>query len=88
MYRKVESWCIGTAPPISGCLQMTMLCSTSGLRNCSDRAMALFFALSEAAANGGDSVCRACPILLIARVLGLVRFPAESKASVLCVGCF
>ena len=32
VYRNVLSWCGGTAPPISGCLQMTMLCRHLGSR--------------------------------------------------------
>jgi hypothetical protein len=44
--------------------------------------MARFRGVTEICANGGDSVCRAWPILLIARVFGLTSLPVESKASV------
>lgn len=40
VYRNVLSWCGGTAPPISRCLQITMDCSTRGSRKPRARATA------------------------------------------------
>jgi hypothetical protein len=38
--RNVESWWDGTAPPISGCLHIIMLCRHCGSRKPRERAMA------------------------------------------------
>jgi hypothetical protein len=60
-----------------------MLWSTRGSRNPRERAMARFVGLMEAETNGGESECRAWPILLIAFVFGFMSFPVVgSKASV------
>lgn len=44
--------------------------------------MAQFRLVRVVDAKGGEQVCKACPILLIALALGLMRVPVESKASI------
>jgi hypothetical protein len=58
VYRNVESWWGGTAPPISGCLQMIMLWRHRGERKPMERAMAPGEWVADGerrAANGGES---------------------------------
>lgn len=47
-----------------------------------DRAIAQCRVVRVAELKGGEQVCKACPILLIALALGLTRVPVESKASI------
>jgi hypothetical protein len=79
--RNVLSWCGGTRPPISGCLQITILCRTTGLRKYRSRAIAAFSRERVTRRKGGDRSWRAWPILLMASSLGLRSVPCLSKAS-------
>jgi hypothetical protein len=90
VYRNVESWCAGTAPPISGFLQMIMDCRICGDWKPRARAMAEGEWEEEEEeeegcdieAKGGESVCRLWPILLMERFLGLRSSPVGERASV------
>ncbi len=58
VYKNVLSWCGGTAPPISGCLQITMLCKTLGSLKPIDFAIDLCNSENVAAWNFGESSWR------------------------------
>mmetsp|Transcript_2709 Transcript_2709/g.9324 ORF Transcript_2709/g.9324 Transcript_2709/m.9324 type:complete len:318 (-) Transcript_2709:2879-3832(-) len=80
VYKKVESWCGTTSPPILGCLKMYMDCTGVGSRYPSESSRAFILSDLENFLKAGSRSCRAWPILLIDTSFWRCRLPSTSNA--------